>query len=64
MRKVTLAIILPLLISQSAFAAPQSALAPGKPAGIKKAQDQDVSTPLLVYGRCGDRHRYRACGLR
>jgi hypothetical protein len=24
--------------------------APGKPAGVKQAQDQDVSTPLLVMG--------------
>jgi len=50
MRRVALAILLPLLISQSASAAQQSALIPGKPAGIKQAQDQEISTPLIVMG--------------
>ena len=54
MRKVALAPILSLLIALApglpAFAAPDAALSPGKPAGIKKAQDQDSTTPLLVFG--------------
>ncbi|HKU66112.1 MAG TPA: hypothetical protein VJQ06_13750 [Rhizomicrobium sp.] len=54
MRRVSKTMILPLLIPlavSGAFAAPQGApLAPGKPAGIKQAQDQGVSTPLLVMG--------------
>jgi len=48
MRQVAKAMILPILIPLTASnAAP---LAPGKPAGVKQAQDQDVSTPLLVMG--------------
>jgi hypothetical protein len=51
MRRVALAILLPLLISQSAFAAPQMpGLAPGKPAGIKQAQEQETMIPLAVFG--------------
>jgi len=53
MRQVALAPILSLLIAAAvppAFAAPDAALAPGKPAGIKKAQDQDSALPLLVFG--------------
>jgi hypothetical protein len=52
MRSIASATILSLLITSStgAFAASQSALAPGKPAGIKKAQDQESLTPLLVFG--------------
>jgi len=48
MRQVAIAMILPFLIS-SAFAA-SAPLAPGKPAGVKQAQDQEISTPLLVMG--------------
>lgn len=50
MRRVSKAMILPVLIplaASNAFALP---LAPGKPAGVKQAQDQEVSTPLLVMG--------------
>jgi hypothetical protein len=50
MRRVAIALVLPCLIPfalQSAFAAP---LAPGKPAGVKQAQDQDTTPPLLVMG--------------
>ena len=53
MRQVALAPILSLLIAVAvppAFAAPDAALVPGKPAGIKKAQDQDSTVPLLVFG--------------
>jgi hypothetical protein len=52
MRRVAKAMILPLLIPLAAAnAAPQTTvLAPGKPAGIKQAQDQDTSAPLLVMG--------------
>jgi hypothetical protein len=51
MRRVTLAILLPLLISQSAFAGPQKpGLAPGKPAGISRAQEQETMIPLAVFG--------------
>ena len=50
MRRVALAIILPLLISQSASAAQPSALAPGKPAGISRAQERDSMIPLAVFG--------------
>ena len=50
MRRVALAILLPLLIAQGAFAAQQSALTPGKPAGIKQAQEQDSTVPLAVFG--------------
>ena len=50
MRRVALAILLPFLICQSASAAQQSALAPGKPSGIKQAQEQDSMAPLAVFG--------------
>ena len=54
MPKIAKAMILPLLIplaASGAFAAPQGApLAPGKPAGVKQAQDMEVSTPMLVFG--------------
>lgn len=52
MRSVALAILLPLLISQSAFAAQQQqpVLAPGKPAGISRAQEQETMVPLAVFG--------------
>ena len=53
MRKLTLAPLLSLLIAAAvppALAAPQAGLAPGKPAGVKKAQEQDSTTPLLVFG--------------
>lgn len=52
MRKVAFAPILSLLIAAMvppAFAASDS-LVPGKPAGLKKAQDQDSTMPLLVFG--------------
>jgi hypothetical protein len=49
MRRVAPAVLLSVLIAQSALAAPRTALAPGKPAGIKQAQDEDT-TPLLVFG--------------
>ncbi|MEO8301383.1 MAG: hypothetical protein ABI608_06300 [Rhizomicrobium sp.] len=41
-------LIAPLAFSQSAFAA--APLAPGKPAGVRLAQDRDLTTPLLVMG--------------
>ena len=50
MRRVALAILLPFLICQSASAAQQSALAPGKPSGIKQAQEQDSMAPFAVFG--------------
>ncbi|HKU54169.1 MAG TPA: hypothetical protein VJP60_02310 [Rhizomicrobium sp.] len=54
MRRVSKTTILPLLIPlavSGAFAAPQEApLAPGKRAGVKQAQNQELSTPLLVMG--------------
>lgn len=54
MRRVSKAMILPLLIPlavSGALAAPQEvSLAPGKPAGVKQAQNQELSTPLLVMG--------------
>ena len=55
MRKLALAPLLSLVIAAAAptvpaFAAPDAALAPGKPAGLKKAQDQDPVAPLLVMG--------------
>jgi hypothetical protein len=52
MRKVALAPILSLLIASAlpAFAAPDAALSPGKPAGVKRAQDQDSTVPLAVFG--------------
>jgi hypothetical protein len=53
MPKVTLAPLLSLLIVSAvppAFAAPEAALVPGKPAGIKRAQDQDSTIPLVVFG--------------
>ena len=53
MRRTTLAPLLSLLIASAvppACAASEVALAPGKPAGIKKAQDQDSTMPLLVFG--------------
>lgn len=46
--KVASATILSLLIAQHAFAA--APLAPGRPAGVKQAQDRDMTTPLLVMG--------------
>ena len=52
MRKVASATILSLLISPlgpGAFAA-EAALTPGKPAGIKQAQEQDSMVPLAVFG--------------
>ena len=48
MRRVALAILLSLSIAQSAFAA--QSLAPGKPAGISRAQEQDSMAPLAVFG--------------
>lgn len=51
MRSVASATILSLLIaSTGAFAASQPSLAPGKPAGIKTAQNQEDITPLYVFG--------------
>lgn len=51
MRRVAFAILLPFVMSQAAFAAPKAAaLAPGKPAGVKQAQDQDSMVPLAVFG--------------
>ena len=50
MRRVSKAMILPILIPLAASNAFAMSLAPGKPAGIKQAQDQEVSTPLLVMG--------------
>jgi hypothetical protein len=55
MRRVAFAILLPFVMSQGAFAAPQTSgkaevLAPGKPAGVKQAQDQDSMVPLAVFG--------------
>ena len=50
MRRVVPTVLLSVLIAQSALAAsPTAPLAPGKPAGIKQAQDEDT-TPLLVFG--------------
>jgi len=48
MRQVAIAVILPLLVSPALAESPQ--LAAGKPAGIKQAQDQEISTPLIVMG--------------
>ena len=55
MRRAAFAILLPFVMSQGAFAAPQTSgktevLAPGKPAGVKQAQDQDSMVPLAVFG--------------
>ena len=53
MRKVGLAVILSLLSSQGAFAAQDLVLTPGGSAGIKLAQLQNVSPPVLVMGAAG-----------
>ena len=51
MRKVAIVPLLSLAIAWApAFAAPEAGLAPGKPAGVKKAQDQDSTVPLAVFG--------------
>ena len=55
MRRVTRAIILslstaPLAMGPAALAASQSALTPGKPAGVRQAQEQDSMLPLAVFG--------------
>ena len=38
------------LLASSALAANEGALAPGKPAGVKAAQERDDTTALLVIG--------------
>jgi hypothetical protein len=38
------------LLADQALAADASALAPAKPAGIKKAQDADIMTAVYVIG--------------
>jgi hypothetical protein len=48
MRNLVSAIIAVSLVSTSAFAG--AALAPGKPAGVQKAQGSGVGTEWLVFG--------------
>jgi hypothetical protein len=52
MRTIGSALLAATLIVSSAFAATDSVgpLAPGKPAGVKKAQDVDTATLLWVVG--------------
>ena len=52
MRTIGSALLAATLIVSSAFAATDSVgpLAPGKPAGVKKAQDVDTSTLLWIVG--------------
>ena len=53
MRRLPLAPLLSLLVVSAvppALAAPEAVLAPGKPAGVKKAQDQESTIPLAVFG--------------
>lgn len=47
MRTFGAALLATALVASTAFAAP---LAPGKPAGVKKAQAGDTSTVMIVAG--------------
>jgi hypothetical protein len=48
MRKICAALVAGSLLTATAMAAP--ALAPGKPAGLKHAQDKDDNTVLYILG--------------